>query len=278
MPELPEAETIARDLRRHVVGRTVTGVKVTHADVLGKGLTAKSLSDRVVRRRISDVARRGKNVVIRFQTDTELGPILVVNLGMTGRLVVSAAPRASELRHVAVRFELDHGGAILYDDSRRFGRLDLYTPKEWLARQRELGIEPLSDALTAERLHEMTQKSRMPIRNWLLDQRRIAGIGNIYANEALFRAGIRPTRPANTLSLADAKGLRKGIRDVLGEAIKVRGTTLRDYRDANGEAGGFEPLLKVYGREGKPCPVCGTPIERVVLSNRSAFYCPHCQK
>lgn len=278
MPELPEAETIARDLRRHVVGRTVTGVKVTHADVLGSGLTAKSLSDRVVGRHIGDVGRRGKNVVIRFRAGSRIGPILVVNLGMTGRLVVSEAPKASELRHVAVRFELDHGGAILYDDSRRFGRLDLYTPKEWLARQRELGIEPFSDALTAERLHEMTQRSRTPIRNWLLDQRRIAGIGNIYANEALFRAGIRPTRPANTLSRADAERLRKGIRDVLGEAIKVRGTTLRDYRDASGEAGGFEPLLRVYGREGKPCPVCGTPIERVVISNRSAFYCPDCQK
>lgn len=274
MPELPEAETIARDLRRHVLGRTVTGVKVTHADVLGAGLTPKSISERLVGRRIDEVGRRGKNVVLRFED----GPVVVVNLGMTGRLVVSEAPRASELRHVAVRFDLDHGGALLYDDVRRFGRIDVYTPETWDEKQRELGVEPLSDEFTPERLHEMTQRSRTPIRHWLLDQRRIAGIGNIYANEALFRAKIHPARPANTLSRAEATRLRDAIRDVLTEAIKVRGTTLRDYRDANGEAGGFEPFLRVYGREGQPCPVCGTPIERVVLSNRSAFYCPNCQK
>src|SRR5690606_16778024 len=186
MPELPEAETIARDLRRHVVGRKVTGVRVTHADVLGKGLSPSSLSRRLAGKRIADVGRRAKNVVLHFED----GPVLVVNLGMTGRLVVSEAPKASELRHVAVRFDLDHGEAILYDDIRRFGRLDLHSPEDWEEKQREIGVEPLSDAFTAERLHELTQRSRTPIRNWLLDQRRVAGIGNIYANEALFRARI----------------------------------------------------------------------------------------
>lgn len=274
MPELPEAETIARDLRRHVVGRKVTGVRVTHADVLGKGLSPSSLSRRLVGKRIADVGRRAKNVVLHFED----GPVLVVNLGMTGRLVVSEAPKASELRHVAVRFDLDHGEAILYDDIRRFGRLDLHSPEDWEEEQREIGVEPLSDAFTAERLHELTQRSRTPIRNWLLDQRRVAGIGNIYANEALFRARIHPARPANSLSRAETNRLRDAIRDVLSEAIRVRGTTLRDYRDARGEAGGFEPLLRVYGREGQPCPVCGTPIERLTLGNRSAFYCPRCQK
>ncbi|HEX6938479.1 MAG TPA: bifunctional DNA-formamidopyrimidine glycosylase/DNA-(apurinic or apyrimidinic site) lyase [Longimicrobiales bacterium] len=274
MPELPEAETIARDLRRHVVGRTVTGVNVTHADVLAPGLSSRALAAGVVGRRIRDVGRRAKNVVLRFED----GPVLVVNLGMTGRLVVSEAPRAAELRHVAVRFQLDHGGALLYDDVRRFGRLSLFTPDEWEARQAEFGVEPLSDAFTAQRLHEMTSRSRSPIRNWLLDQRRVAGLGNIYANEALFRARIHPARPADSLSRAEAAGLRDAIRDVLTEAIRVRGTTLRDYRDARGEAGGFEPRLRVYGREGEPCPVCGTPIERLVLGGRSAFYCPHCQK
>jgi len=274
MPELPEAETIARDLRRRVVGRKVTGVKVTHADVLGAGLTSKSISERLAGRRIAEVGRRAKNVVLRFED----GPVVVVNLGMTGRLVVSEAPKASELRHVAVRFDLDHGGALLYDDVRRFGRIDVYAPETWEEKQRELGVEPLSEEFTPERLHELTQRSRSPIRNWLLDQRRVAGVGNIYANEALFRARIHPARPANTLSRSEATRLRDAIRDVLTEAIKVRGTTLRDYRDANGETGGFEPLLRVYGREGRPCPVCGTPIERTVIGNRSAFYCPHCQK
>ncbi|HEX7117166.1 MAG TPA: bifunctional DNA-formamidopyrimidine glycosylase/DNA-(apurinic or apyrimidinic site) lyase [Longimicrobiales bacterium] len=274
MPELPEAETIARDLRRHVVGRTVTAVQVTHADVLGPGLTPASLAEALVGRRIAEVGRRAKNLVLRFVD----GPVLVVNLGMTGRLVVSEAPRAMELRHVAVRFALDHGGALLYDDIRRFGRLDLYSPEAWDRRQAEIGVEPLSDAFTAERLHDLTSRSRTPIRNWLLDQRRVAGIGNIYANEALFRAGIHPARPANSLTAAEAARLRDAIRAVLAEAIEVRGTTLRDYRDARGEAGGYEPRLRVYGRAGEPCPNCGTPIERLVLGNRSAFYCPRCQK
>ena len=145
MPELPEAETIARDLRRHVVGRKVTGVQVTHADVLGAGLTPQSPLPAPRRPSGSrEVGRRAKNVVLRFED----GPVLVVNLGMTGRLVVSEAPKAPELRHVAVRFDLDHGGALLYDDIRRFGRLDLYSPETWEEKQRELGVEPLSDEFT----------------------------------------------------------------------------------------------------------------------------------
>ncbi len=274
MPELPEAETIARDLRRHVVGRTVTGLRVIHSDILAPGLSPDALAAALVGRRIEEVGRRAKNIVLRFED----GPVLVVNLGMTGRLVVSDAPRAAELRHVAVRFDLDHAGALLYDDVRRFGRFDLYSPAGWAERQAAIGVEPLSDAFTAERLYALTSRSRTPIRNWLLDQRHVAGVGNIYANEALFRAGIRPARPANTLTRAEAAKLRDAIRAVLRDAIDVRGTTLRDYRDARGEAGGFEPLLRVYGREGEPCPVCGTPIERLVLGNRSAFYCPRCQK
>lgn len=273
MPELPEAETIARDLRRRIVGRTVTGIRITHADILAPGLTPARLANALTGRAIESVGRRGKNVVLTFDREA----VLVVNLGMTGRLVVSDAPRAGELRHVAARFDLDRG-ALLYDDVRRFGRFDLYSPDAWAGRQRELGIEPLSDAFTGAWLHERTARSRTPIRNWLLDQRHVAGIGNIYANEALFRAGVRPTRPANSLSAKEAGRLRDALREVLAEAIEVRGTTLRDYRDARGEAGGFEPRLRVYGREGEPCPTCGTPIVRVVIGNRSAFYCPRCQK
>ncbi|HEX7089900.1 MAG TPA: zinc finger domain-containing protein, partial [Longimicrobiales bacterium] len=138
--------------------------------------------------------------------------------------------------------------------------------------------EPLSDELTAERLHALTRGSRVAIRNWLLDQSKLAGIGNIYANEALFRAGIRPTRRAGTLTRREAAALRDGLRAVLREAIAARGTTVNDYRDGTGEAGGFGPKLRVYGREGEPCPVCGTQIRRVVITNRSAFYCPRCQR
>lgn len=274
MPELPEAETIARDLRARLPGSTIQRVTVAHSDVLRPPLTPRRL-DRLLRgRTIAGIARRGKNVVLRFDG----GLRLIVNLGMTGRIVTSDAPRAGELRHVAVRFVLDDGRAILYDDARRFGDLDLRDEAGWRERDAELGVEPLSRAFTADRVHEMTRRSVTPIRNWLLDQRRVAGVGNIYAVEALFRARIRPTRRARTLTRRETAALRDALRDVLGEAIRARGTTISDYRDANGETGGFGLRLQAYGREGEPCVRCGTPIRRVVISNRSAFYCPRCQK
>lgn len=274
MPELPEAETIARDLRRHIVGSTITGVRVTHADVLAPGVSPESL-DRALRgRRIEDVGRRAKNLVLTFDDGTRL----VVNLGMTGRLVVGSSPRAGELRHVAVRFDLHTDAPLLYDDIRRFGRIELHSAESWAERENTFGVEPLSDRFTAEHLRSLVRASRTPIRNFLLDQKRIAGIGNIYANEALFRAGVHPARPANTLSADEAARLRDAIRDVLSEAIEARGTTFSDYRDARGETGGFQFRLRVYGREDEPCPVCGTAIQRIVPSNRSAFFCPHCQR
>jgi len=273
MPELPEAETIVRDLRPRVTGRRVVGVKVIKPDVLAR-ISPEQFRRRLKGRTIESVGRRAKNIVIRFDRDL----VLVINLGMTGRVVSSDAPRASELRHVAVRFMLDDGRELLYDDARRFGRLELFSSNAWAERDAQFGVEPLSADFTPELLYAGLKQSRVPVRNWLLDQTRIAGVGNIYANEALYRAGIRPTRRSNLVTPAEAARLRDAIRDVLSEAIARRGTTLADYRDANGEKGGFEPLLQVYGREGEPCPRCGSTVRRVVISNRSAFYCPKCQR
>lgn len=274
MPELPEAETIVRTLRTRLPGAQVTGVSVRHEDVLAPGLTPRTLAARLRGRRIADVARRGKNVILVFQGDLRL----VINLGMTGRVVTTDAPRVAEMRHVAVRFELDDGRAILYDDARRFGRLDLRDAEGWQKRDAELGLEPLGDEFTAEALRALTRGSITPIRNLLLDQRKVAGVGNIYANEALFRAGIRPTRRSHRITRREAASLREHLRDVLNESIASRGTTISDYRDAFGESGGFVQWLRVYDRAGEPCLVCGTPIRRVVLTNRSAFYCPVCQR
>ncbi|HSJ24791.1 MAG TPA: bifunctional DNA-formamidopyrimidine glycosylase/DNA-(apurinic or apyrimidinic site) lyase [Longimicrobiales bacterium] len=273
MPELPEAETIVRDLRGRLPGSTVTRVSVKHADVLHRGLTPRALDGRLRGRTFTGVSRRGKNVVLEFDG----GHRLVINLGMTGRVVTSDAARAGELRHVAVTLHLDDGRAVLYDDARRFGDLDLRDEAGWAQRTAELGVEPLSDDFTAERLHQLTRTSITPIRNWLLDQRRVAGVGNIYAVEALFRAGIRPTRRAKTLRRRETTLLRDTLRDVLQESIDARGTTISDYRDASGERGGFDRRLRVYDRTGAPCLECGSLIKRVVLSNRSAFYCPSCQ-
>jgi formamidopyrimidine-DNA glycosylase len=274
MPELPEAETIARDLARRVRGAVVRSVTVHRPDILAPHSPASRLR-RVLRgRSIVDVGRRGKNVVIEFGG----GFRLVINLGMTGRIVASDSPRSHELTHVAARIHLDDGRDLLYDDARRFGQLDLRDAAAWERRSAELGIEPLSDDFTADRLYALTRSSISPIRNWLLDQRRLAGVGNIYANEALFLAGVRPTRRTRTLSRRHATDLCGSLRAVLHEAVTLRGTTFSDYRDADGNEGAFQSRLRVYDRTGLPCTVCTTPIKRVVLSNRSAFYCPNCQR
>jgi len=273
MPELPEAETIARDLRGRITGAKISAVDVIHSDVLGPGLRPDRFRAELAGKKFTGVRRRAKKVLLEL----EAGLTIVVNLGMTGRLIVSDSPRAGEFRHVAIRFDLADGRALLYDDIRRFGSLELHDPESLERRLADLGVEPLSDEFTRELLHELASRSRTPIRNWLLDQRRVAGIGNIYAVEALWHARIHPARPANSLTPREAGKLRDALRMVLRESIEARGTTISDYRDSSGEAGGYSERLKVYGREGEPCPRCGTTIERIVLSNRSAFFCPHCQ-
>jgi formamidopyrimidine-DNA glycosylase len=274
VPELPEAETIVRDLRSRVPGHRIVRVTVTRPDILHTGLTARRLRRSLEGSTITGVSRRGKNVVLELEGELRL----VINLGMTGRVVTSEAAGAGELRHIAARFHLADGRAILYDDARRFGDIDLRDRQGWIERDAQLGVEPLSAALTAERLHELTRSSITPIRNWLLDQRRIAGVGNIYAIEALFRAGVRPTRRARTLRRRETTALRDALRAVLQESIDARGTTISDYRDGSGERGNFDRRLRVYDREGLPCLTCESLIKRVVLSNRSAYYCPRCQR
>ena len=272
MPELPEAETIARDLEPRLAGARIRDVAVHHHDVIDGD--PADFADALRDRAFAGAGRRGKNVILRLED----GARLVVNLGMTGRLVLSDAPRAAELAHVAVAFGLHDGRTLFYDDTRRFGLLRLYGPDAWRTRDAELGLEPLSPDFTGDALWALTRRSRTPVRNFLLDQRRVAGVGNIYALEALFRAGVRPTRRANRVTRAEAHRLRDALVDVLQAAIAHRGTTFSDYRDAAGETGAFQPLLQVYGREGRPCPVCDAPIKRKVLTNRGAFYCPACQR
>ncbi len=272
MPELPEAETIAADLRARIEGALIRDVSVFHPDILA-GIGTTGLARRLSGRRLERIGRRGKNVL--FELDD--GGRMLVNLGMTGRLVTSDAPNAREMRHVAVRLTLGDGRDLLFDDARRFGRVEVLEPAAWRARDAALGLEPLSEDFTADAFWRLVRRSRTPIRNRLLDQRFVAGVGNIYANEALFLAGVRPRRGARTLRRRESDALRRGLRDVLRRAVEARGTTLRDFVGGGGDVGGFQPRLRVYGRAGEPCPDCGTAIKRVVLSNRSAFYCPRCQ-
>lgn len=269
MPELPEAETIVRGLRPALHGTVISKARVLRPDILRT--SPARFRKHVAGRRIQHVGRRGKNIVM------ELDPpgFLVINLGMTGRLLT--LPSASPSTHPAVRFTLDDGGVLVYDDVRRFGAVEILTPGEWESRSAAMGPEPLDGRFTGRDMFARLQASRSPIRSWLLDQRRVAGVGNIYANEALWRARVHPARPANTLTRKEGDALLRAMRSVLLSAIEHGGTTLRNYRDASGERGNNARRLGVYGRVHKPCVRCGTEIERIVFGNRSAFLCPECQ-
>jgi formamidopyrimidine-DNA glycosylase len=274
MPELPEAETIVRELRGKVTSRVVTNVKVIWPDILTPPLTPRRLSRSLKHRRIASVDRRAKNIIVRFDHEA----VLMINLGMTGRVIASSAKPANELTHVAVRLDLDNGSAMLYDDARRFGRWELFTPATWLEREQRFGPEPLGEAFTATRLHAATRRSISPIRNWLLDQTNVAGVGNIYANEALFAAGIDPSKPARLLTHDDHVKLHAEIQRILTAAIDSNGTTFRDYRTGTGEAGNFQLELQVYGREGEPCRVCGTRLAGThTIDGRTTVFCHRCQ-
>lgn len=271
MPELPEVETIVRDLARLLPGSTLRGVEVLRPDLID-GDTPEGFAGKVRGRRIAGVTRRAKNIVIDLG-----GGRLLVNLGMTGRLLVTRA-KDEEPTHLGVRFSLDRGRELRYHDVRRFGRLWTMTEEEWRAWDGALGVEPLSGDFSDGWLRENAARSRVAIKTWLMDQARVVGVGNIYASEALFRAGVDPRRPANALAPEELARVREGVRQVLREAIEHRGTTFLDYRDARGEEGAFAARLRVYDREGQPCTVCTSPVRRVVQGGRSTFFCPSCQR
>jgi formamidopyrimidine-DNA glycosylase len=280
VPELPEAETIVRGLRPEIVGRTIEAVEVLREDLLAT--PSRHFRDSLTGGTIRAIRRRGKNLALTIEGPATRGSrpgILVINLGMSGRLVL-VGPRASPtgLTHPGVRFHLDDGSMLVYHDVRRFGRLAVLDPASYRRWSRSLGPEPLARTFTAAELVRRLGGSVSPVRSWLLDQRRIAGVGNIYANEALFRARIHPRRSAETLAPEEGRRLHRHLRAVLREAIRDRGTTLRDYRTSEGSEGSYAVKLRVYGREDRPCSRCATPIERVTFGGRSAYYCPKCQR
>ena len=277
MPELPEVETIVRELKPILPDRDILRVRVIRDDLLRE--EPDSFRRALEGTSIEDVARRGKKIVLKIQG----GTVLTVNLGMTGQLLFSQDRKSTEPTvydsppHLGIAFHLSGEARLNYVDVRRFGCLRRLTEGEWATEEKRLGPEPLDPALTASVLHRRLQGSRAPARSWLLDQTRIAGIGNIYAVEALFMAGIHPETPAGLLNPSQARNLLTALREVLRRAIAAGGTTLRDYRTASGETGRFSSSLRAYGREGEPCPRCNTPMQRIVFANRSAFLCPRCQ-
>ena len=279
MPELPEVETVRRGLLPVMEGRRVLSAQVNRPDL--RWPLPEGLAGRLAGRKVLRLRRRSKYIL----ADLEGEETLLLHLGMSGRMLVSGATLGefhhampAPQKHDHIVLEMEGGARVTFNDARRFGMVDLVATGAAEAHRllAGLGPEPLGNrfdgAYLAGRL-----KGRAPVKAALLDQRIVAGLGNIYVSEALFRAGIAPARPAGSLTPAEVGRLVPAIREVLEAAIAAGGSSLRDYRQADGELGYFQHSFRVYDREGQPCPVCGTPVRRIVQQGRSSFFCPACQ-
>ena len=275
MPELPETETIARDLDRAVTGARIVGARVIRSDVLREVRPAVFVR-RVKETSIERCWRRAKLVVL----DLSSGDRIVVQPRFTGALLIDGGNLPeSERRYSTVELTLDDGRRLHYRDIRRLGTVALMNPERFARYVAALGVEPLDPSFTREHLSVLLRGSRQAIKKVLMDQRAIAGVGNIYANEALWRAGIDPSRVANRVAPEEAARLRDAIVDVLTESIALRGTSFRDYRDASGARGGFVDRLAVYGRAGDACPRCSARlIGTHAIDGRMTVLCARCQR
>ena len=273
MPELPEVETIVRDIRPALVGRRIRRATLSHDDVL-RGVTRRRLIRRLTGATVKNVFRRAKHAVLELDTGR-----LVIQPGMTGSLVVYRRPlKPDAAKYAVLRAALEGGGELVYDDVRRLGTLLFLNDKEWRRYSDSLGPEPLEDEFSVERFGTTLGRSRQAIKKVIMDQRHLAGVGNIYANEALFAAGIDPSKPASRLTPEDHRRLHAEIRRILTAAIGSNGTTIRDYKTGTGESGNFQLELLVYGREGQPCRVCGTRLAGThEIDARTTVFCHRCQ-
>ncbi|MBO6782356.1 MAG: bifunctional DNA-formamidopyrimidine glycosylase/DNA-(apurinic or apyrimidinic site) lyase [Alphaproteobacteria bacterium] len=292
MPELPEVETVVRGLRPALEGKRILRAEARRPDL--RFPLPVRFAERLTGRRVVEVVRRAKYVLVRLDN----GETWLAHLGMSGRFTVSPGARASAgqaghnsgwamaEKHDHVLVETEDGDRVVFNDPRRFGYMDLIPVggEAESAHLRTLGPEPLSEMFSAAYLSDILRGRRTPVKSALLDQRIVAGIGNIYACEALWRAGISPRRSARTIPGRRAVRLVEGVKSVLADAIAAGGSSLRDYVHTDGELGYFQHNWAVYGREGEPCPACpesGSPgcrIRRVVQSGRSTFYCPSRQR
>lgn len=274
MPELPEVETIASDLRPHLVGRTIVSCELRFATIV-RHPEPELFTDLIAGHRIESVKRRGKYILVGLQENR----VLVVHLGMTGqlRLVKADTPIPD---HTHAIFTLDDGRHLRYRDTRRFGRLLLGTEAGLIEARAmpRLGPEPIDGDFTAEALYNALRRRKAPMKAVLLDQKALAGVGNIYADESLYRARIRPDRIAHRISRQSARRLHDALRESLQTAIRNRGSSVDTYRDAWGEIGGQQEVLMVYGRAGEPCFTCGRPLASTRIAGRTTVFCRHCQR
>lgn len=274
MPELPEVEVLRRSLEPHLVGDRIERVVVANP-ALREPVDAAALRRRVRGREVLGLRRRSKYLLI----DLEGGSTLAVHLGMSGRLTLAPADAPPEL-HEHVSFSLASGRRLRFRDPRRFG-LVLALPTVGLAEDphfARLGPEPLAEGFGGEALRRAARGRRGPVKTFLMDAGVVVGVGNIYASEALHRAGIHPARPVSRISRERWDRLAGAVVAVLSQAIAEGGTTLNDFADGEGRSGYFQVSLSAYDREGEPCRGCDAPIRRTVQSNRSTFYCPRCQR
>ncbi len=275
MPELPEVETIARDLQDTVRGATVITAHVHRPNVL-REVSPKSLASRITGATFVNFWRRAKYAI----GDLSTGDRMVVSPRFTGALLVEPAPfERSGADYTCVQFPLQDGRTLRFRDVRRLGTVELMRPERFAQFTAALGPEPLEPEFTAERFTDIVRSSSRAIKTILMDQRRMAGIGNIYANEALWRAFIRPTRRGSSITRAQGAVLRDEVVAVLRSAVDQRGTSFRDYQDPYGGRGGFLGLAKVYSREGEPCVRCGTTLKSShAIEGRITVWCTTCQK
>lgn len=283
MPELPEVETVKEGIAPAMAGKVIEKAEVNRPDL--RWPFPDNMAARLNGKRVLGLRRRSKYILV----DLDSGETLLIHLGMSGRMLVSGVtigefhhPHPTPAKHDHVVFHMGGGARITFNDARRFGAMDLMPTAaqedHWLIR--DIGPEPLGNAFNEAYLIERLKGRNMPIKSALLDQRIVAGLGNIYVCEVLFRAGIHPARKAGKISAARVASLVPLIRQVLSEAIAAGGSSLRDYRQSDGELGYFQHVFQVYDREGETCvtPDCGKTIRRIVQSGRSSFFCPQCQR
>jgi formamidopyrimidine-DNA glycosylase len=275
MPELPEVEVICRGIRPHLVGRKVTAIQQS-----GKRLRIPVPYDALIREmlghRISAVSRRAKYLRI----DINSGAALIIHLGMTGNLGFFL-PSTEPAKHDHVRWTLDNGSELRYNDSRRFGSIRILSSGETAASETTVfktsGPEPFLEGFSPEYLLRLAKDKEVAVKVFIMNTKVVAGVGNIYANESLFRAGILPTRKIKTLNKKEWARLVVAIREILQQAIDCGGSTISNFIDAQRQKGYFQVNFQVYGREGEPCALCHTPLQKISQGGRASYFCPTCQ-
>ncbi len=276
MPELPEVEVICRGILPHLLERTVTAIH--HSDKqLRRPVPIDFLRREMIGHRITAVTRRAKYLQISIDS----GAMLIIHLGMTGNLGFFA-PACDPAKHDHLRFTLDNDTELRYNDSRRFGSMQILSSRETADREatvfKSTGPEPFSDAFSPDYLHRLAKGKDLAVKVFIMNTRVLAGVGNIYASESLFRAGILPDRKVRNISKKDWARLITATREILQHAITCGGSTISNFINARQEKGYFQVNFKVYGRQGDPCPICQEKIEKVRLGGRASYFCPKCQK